>query len=225
VIQKVQGVDIVLLTETWHFLGQHLPHVERFDSLVIARTMQMGKTKAIKHNEGVIVYFCSHLSPNLSQWKEGSHDSYLWLWVNRGVAPDLFVYVVYAALVASKHENKSLFQNLVVNIAKVQTLGGIVLLGGDFNARTTTLPYTIDTSDLCELLQAPELAETQQPNTMAKQQNRDANVGNWGRKLLDLCCDAKLLILNGRTPSNESREFTCLANGGATLSIILLAHL
>jgi hypothetical protein len=27
-----------------------------------------------------------------------------------GAAPDLFVYVVYAALVSSKHENKSLFE-------------------------------------------------------------------------------------------------------------------
>ncbi len=71
--------------------------------------MQLGKTKAIKHSGGVVVYFRSHLSPNLSQWKEGSHDSYLWLWVKRGVAPDLFVYVVYIALVGSKHKSESLF--------------------------------------------------------------------------------------------------------------------
>ncbi len=72
--------------------------------------------------------------------------------VNRGVALDLFVYVVYIALVGSKHESKFLFQNLAVDIAEVQTLGGIVLLGGDFNARTTTLPNTIDTNNFYELL-------------------------------------------------------------------------
>jgi hypothetical protein len=49
---------------------------------------------------------------------------------------------------------------------------------------------------------------------MAMRQNRDASVGGWGRELLDLCCDARLFILNGRTPSDESREFTCLTNGG-----------
>jgi hypothetical protein len=68
--------------------------------------------------------------------------------------------MVYVALIGSKHENESLFQNLVTYIVKVQTLGGIILLGGDFNARTTTLPDTIDINDLCELLQALELAET-----------------------------------------------------------------
>jgi len=72
--------------------------------------------------------------------------------------------------------NESLFQNLVADIVEVQTLGGIILLGGDFNVRTITLPNTIDTSDLCELLQAPELAKSKQANVVATRQNRDANV-------------------------------------------------
>jgi hypothetical protein len=65
---------------------------------------------------------------------------------------------VCVAPVGSKHESESLFQNLVGDIAEVQTLGGIILMGGDFNARTVALSDTIDISDLCELLQAPELA-------------------------------------------------------------------
>jgi hypothetical protein len=66
---------------------------------------------------------------------------------------------VYVAPISSKHESESLFQNLVANIVEVQTLGGIALLGGNFNARTRALLDTIDTSDLCELLQVLELAE------------------------------------------------------------------
>ncbi len=49
---------------------------------------------------------------------------------------------------------------------------------------------------------------------MATRQNCDDTVGGWGCELLDLCCDIRLFILNGRTPSDQSREFTCLANGG-----------
>jgi len=75
---------------------------------------------------------------------------------------------VYAALVGSKHKSESLFQNLATNITEVQTLGGIILLGGDFNVHTTTLLNTIDINELCELLQAPELTETEQPNVVAK---------------------------------------------------------
>jgi hypothetical protein len=42
-------------------------------------------------------------------------------------------------------------------------------LGGDFNARIEVLPDTIDTSELCELLQAHEFVETKQPSVVAKQ--------------------------------------------------------
>jgi hypothetical protein len=52
----------------------------------------------------------------------------------------------------------------------------MVLLGGDFNARTATIPDTIDTNNLCELLQALELVEIELPSFVVKRQNRDASV-------------------------------------------------
>ncbi len=76
----------------------------------------------IKHNKGVVAYFRSHLNPTLSQWKGGSHDSYLWLRVSKGITPNLFVCVVYVAPVGSKDESESLFQNLGKDI-EVQILG------------------------------------------------------------------------------------------------------
>jgi hypothetical protein len=100
---------------------------------------------------GVVAYFRNHLNLNLSQWKEGSHDSYLWLRVNRGATLDLFVYMVYDVPIVSKHKSESLFQNLAVDIVEVQTLRGIVLLGGDFNARLQCyqIPLTIVTFVNC----------------------------------------------------------------------------
>jgi hypothetical protein len=118
ILELFQRLNLVLLTKIWHFPGQQLPHVKRCDSLVVARTMQLGKTQAIKHSEGVIAYFHNHLNPNLSQWKQGSHHSYLWLRVSRGAAPDLIVCVVYVALIGSKHKSESLLQNLAANIVE-----------------------------------------------------------------------------------------------------------
>jgi hypothetical protein len=66
ILELFQGADLVLLTKTWHFPSQDLPHVEGFDSLAVARTMQRGTTKATKHSGGVAIYFRSHLRPNLS---------------------------------------------------------------------------------------------------------------------------------------------------------------
>jgi hypothetical protein len=152
ILELFQGADLVLLTETWHFLGQHLSHVEGCDSLAVAHIVQLGKTNAIKHIGGVAAYFHSHFSPNLSQWKEGSHDSNLWIRVSKGAAPNLFICVVYIALNGSKHESESLFQNLATYTVEIHILRGLVLLGRDFNAHTATLLDTIDTSNLCELL-------------------------------------------------------------------------
>jgi hypothetical protein len=39
ILELFQGANLVLLTETWHFPGQHLPHVEGFDSFAVARIM------------------------------------------------------------------------------------------------------------------------------------------------------------------------------------------
>ncbi len=60
--------------------------------------------------------------------------------------------MVYTALIGSKHKSESLFQNLAVDIVEAQILGGIILLGGDFNVYTTTLLDTIDNNDICDLL-------------------------------------------------------------------------
>jgi hypothetical protein len=57
-----QGPNLVLLTETWHFPNQQLPHVERFDSLAITCTVQLGRTKAIKHNGGLLLTFVATLA-------------------------------------------------------------------------------------------------------------------------------------------------------------------
>jgi hypothetical protein len=70
ILEMFQGVNLILLTKTWHFPRQQLPHVEGFDSFLVACIMQLGRTKVIKHSVGgggeVFVYFRSHFRPNLS---------------------------------------------------------------------------------------------------------------------------------------------------------------
>jgi hypothetical protein len=39
-----------------------LSHVEGFDSLAIARILQLGKTKTIKHSEGLLLTFATTLA-------------------------------------------------------------------------------------------------------------------------------------------------------------------
>lgn len=39
ILELFQGANLVLLIETWQFLGQRLLHVEGFDSFAVVRTM------------------------------------------------------------------------------------------------------------------------------------------------------------------------------------------
>jgi hypothetical protein len=59
ILEMFQGANFVLLTETWHFPNQQLPHVEGFDSFAVTRTMQLGRTKAIKHSGGLLLTFAA----------------------------------------------------------------------------------------------------------------------------------------------------------------------
>ncbi len=62
ILEMFQSADLILLTKTWHFPSQHLPHVERFNSLEVARTMQLGRIKAIKHSGGLLFTFATTLA-------------------------------------------------------------------------------------------------------------------------------------------------------------------
>jgi hypothetical protein len=93
------------------------------------------------------------------------------------------------------------------------SLGG-VLLAGDFNARTGTNTDFIDCSQLIDVMLVPEAIQDTLPNNMLERQNRDTITIGWHREFLDLCRTAGLFILNGRTPKDISREYTCLSNKG-----------
>jgi hypothetical protein len=62
ILEMFQGINLVLLIETWHFPNQHLPHVERFNSLAVAHIVQLGRIKAIKHSGGLLLTFATTLA-------------------------------------------------------------------------------------------------------------------------------------------------------------------
>jgi hypothetical protein len=117
---------------------------------------------------GLLVIFATTLTQTCHGGKKEA-TIFIYGYGLAGVAPNLFVCVVYVAPVGSKHDSEYLFQNLAVNIDEVQNLGGIILLGRDFNVCIAALLDTIDTDDLCELLHTPKLVETKQPNIVVKQ--------------------------------------------------------
>jgi hypothetical protein len=62
ILEMFQGADLLLLTETWHFPNQHLPYVEGFDSLAVARTVQWGRKKRLNIVGGLLLTFAATLA-------------------------------------------------------------------------------------------------------------------------------------------------------------------
>lgn len=91
------------------------------------------------------------------------------------------------------------------------------LLCGDFNARTSGLS---DTDSVGENRHAQPLNDLEElfddvPQTQRK--TKDSGVNNFGQKLIELCKEYGLLIVNGRTPSDSEGEITCVANRGRSV--------
>ncbi len=93
------------------------------------------------------------------------------------------------------------------------SLGGVLLVG-HFNARTGINTDFIDCSQLADVLLVPQAIEDTLPNDMLERQNRDTITAGWHCEFLDLCKTVGLFILNGCTPGDILREYTCLSNKG-----------
>jgi hypothetical protein len=52
---------------------------------------------------------------------------------------------------------------------------------------------------------------------MLERQTRDTVTASWHHEFLDLCRTTGLFILNGRTPGDISRKYTCLSNKGFSI--------
>jgi hypothetical protein len=121
----------------------------------------------------------------------------------------LFLCIVYVVPQGSPYADNNLFEHICQEVGEAMSLGS-VLLAGDFNARIGINTDFIDYSQLADVLLVPQAIEDTLPNNMLERQNRDTVTAGWHREFLDLCRTAGLFILNGRTPGDISREYTCL---------------
>jgi hypothetical protein len=121
--------------------------------------------------------------------------------------------IVYATPQGSPYADSSLFDHICQKVGEAMNLGG-VFLAGDFNARTGTNTDFVDCNQLANVLLVPQAVDDTLPNDMLERQNRDTVTVGWHREFLDLYRTTGLFILNGRTPGDISREYTCLSNKG-----------
>jgi len=200
------------LTETHHFLGDTFPVLLGFCCFDVARPVTpQGVIR--KHSGGIAVLVRETWANSTAVWKITRDGIRIWLRLGNAFQRPLFLCIVYAAPQGSPYVDSNLFEHICQEVGEAMSLGSVLLVG-DFNARTSTNNDFIDCSQLADVLLVPQAIEDTLPNNMLEGQNRDTVTAGWHHDFLDFCRTTGLFILNGRTPGDISREYTCLSNKG-----------
>ena len=143
-----------------------------------------------------------------------STENFLWCKITKeylGYNEDLYLCFVYIPPECSTREKKintDHFATIIETNSKIKSDN--VLLMGDFNARTLTLPDT--------LLKEKEdnLPQDFFSRITSKRCNQDLVGNNYGKKLIEYCIATKSYIINGRTIGDFQGKLTCFQPNGAS---------
>ena len=172
---------------------------------------------ACRASGGVAVYLKSSIACKFCVWKVSLPGSIVWLrskgkLSHAGVEHRLYIGVVYIPPRGAtiEHYSSSLpaYDILQQNIAEVCAAGGVMILAGDFNARTASaqdLTHQDEFADLLDFLLLP----APPPSSFPTRQSFDKTSCPFGRRLLETCETSDLVIHNGRVPGDEAGLFTC----------------
>ena len=214
--------DVLVLTETWVAMEARPPLLAGYTCFALSRPFQ--HQNARRAAGGIACYVKDHLSPHVAQWRAASDGSLLWLKISKavGMHKDLYLCAAYLCPESSTfYQNPcaiDAFDTLLADVAEIECMEGDVLLAGDFNARTGSLPdvfHPEDPSDLGmpDVCTFPELPMHAPPRASTDQ----LRPNRFGQRLLALCQSCNLLILNGRVRGDPTGAMTCHTPQGSSL--------
>ena len=148
----------------------------------------------------------------------------LWVKLDKGffrISVDIFVCVAYFSPDNSSFSKKldyCPFDKLEVDIERFRHLGEVII-GGDLNARTATLPdFIVDSDNAYKYDHVPLPGFYDSDGDMCSQRlNHDKVVNTHGRKLVSLCQSHNLRIVNGRKIGDSTGYFTSFNWNGCSV--------
>ena len=133
---------------------------------------------------------------------------------------DIYICFIYIPPVNSTFTNSqdnNSFELLENDVCKFKSKGRVVLMG-DFNSRTSTSP-DFNVTDDDKYTPVPEQYNSDEHESLYNRENEDiCSVNEYGKKLLELCIETELRILNGRMLGDLEGKLTCHKwNGSSTV--------
>ena len=187
-------------------------HIEHYRCHSVCRP----KSKNVKRHKpsgGIAVYVHNSIAPGVSFMNEAGSESIFVQLKKEYFNFRCDVYLCFAYLVPSSSKvlgrgymPDDIFDDLSSKLAKYSDRGDLILLD-DLNARTQNLQDFISDSD----------ADESGISNSLRNSVDQALPNSYGRKLIDICHETPLRILNGRFLGDFMGNFTCVRPQGASV--------
>ena len=207
--------DIILLTETHESPERGLPRIQGFHWESVHRKCTRQNTS--RGSGGVAILFRRELQSRIQIVARDHEARFIWLRLELSQAQTIYIALCYFAPTGSRfamieHEEggigESPYTCLMEGIMEYSTLGEVFLMG-DFNARTCG--HQCETYDF----EDPEILHTIEASDTTRTSADTAPCTAYGRHLLRLGSQHRLVIYNGMTHWPASGSLTCMPHGVA----------
>lgn len=192
-MSSIKNIDIVILTETWSDKNNASNCPCNYNTLVIP-PLKQPKAKSGRLSGGIIIWYKENLTQQIQLIKKGKYHIWLKISDNTTYNQPLFLCAIYIPPPNSPYCEENAFEKLQNEILHFQTKG-YTLICGDFNARTgrdKDFISTVGDDHISEL-------SAIHTETLRKRESFDTITNKSGKKLLQMCKNLGVYIVNGRT--------------------------
>jgi exonuclease III len=180
---------------------------------IINSVVAKSKSKAAcRQSGGISLMFKSKFMNYVTTVK--NTKNFLWSKISKEILKndtDLYICGTYIPPEKSKYFDEEIFEEFENDVIRFSSRGNVITLG-DFNARTNKLDDFVSSegSDLIHDTSENSLHPTER-------QNFDSTVNNNGKKLIEICKNCDLRILNGRTMGDSLGRPTFHGQNGTSV--------
>ena len=228
-VNTVNDFDCIVLCETW--LSQALDS-NSIDGLVPFSKIRPKNAKARRSSGGISILLKPEVRKGV-KFIENENDICIWLKFDKTyfrMPQDLLLCACYIPPEGSEFykKNGKMIDPFIVleeEILRYKSKGNILVMG-DMNARTGTLvDFTKHIDNDRFITQNTELLTSIKDTKVSKRLNKDGTTNAFGKKLIYMCKNAQLRILNGRTIGDLRGNLTYLhPMGTSTIDYAIIAQ-
>ena len=222
-VQKlINSTHIFAIQETWLLPGEQInfPNYNHFKS------NRKPKKKAKRGSGGLAVLFKTELEKGITREKSRDEKHIIWIKCDAiffGLQNDVYIAAAYYppkystsnSHESNPQENDNIFKKLEQDIHKYSTRGNICIMG-DFNSRIANLNENFIVNNPFPINEESDCDENIKEYTK-KRNSEDLKKNSYGKLLLKLCNENKLLTLNGRKIGDTTGCFTCHRYNGSSV--------